>query len=176
MTIRPATIDDAMDIATVHVASWKAAYQGQLPQDYLDNLKATDRLNGWEGVLRETSWPMQGVLVLTAAAPDEAAIRGFAHICPTRDEDLDQQTVGEITSIYLSPDAFGSGNGVALMGACLDLLEQAGYQTASLWALDTNARARRFYQIGGWREDGATKLHDWGQFVCTDIRYLKTLG
>jgi hypothetical protein len=44
-----------------------------------------------------------------------------------------------------------------------------------LWALDTNVRARRFYEIGGWATDGATKFHDWGTFQCTDIRYVRDL-
>jgi len=52
---------------------------------------------------------------------------------------------------------------------------EAGYETATLWALDTNTRARRFYEIGGWKIDGATKLHDWGTFVCTDVRYVLDL-
>jgi hypothetical protein len=37
--------------------------------------------------------------------------------------------------------------------------------------LETNARARRFYEGHGWRFDGTTKPHDWGTFVVTDVRY-----
>ena len=61
------------------------------------------------------------------------------------------------------------------MAASLDEMVKAGYTTATLWALDTNARARRFYEIGGWRADGVTKIHDWGSFTCTDVRYVLDL-
>jgi GNAT superfamily N-acetyltransferase len=106
---------------------------------------------------------------------DVVDVVGFSHICPTRDDDRDPATTGEITSIYLAPEAWGGGNGLALMTASIEQLTEAGYLTATLWALDTNARARRFYEIGGWRTDGATKRHDWGTFVCTDVRYVKGL-
>lgn len=170
MRIKRATEDDALAIATVHVRSWQGAYPGLIPQSYLDALTPEDRVGSWAQLLKEDRWPRSGVLVLVG--PATGSIEGFAHICPTRDEDLDPVSTGEITSIYLAPGAWGSGNGRALMAAALDEMAKAGYSTASLWALDTNTRARRFYEIGGWREDGTTKLHDWGTFQCTDIRYV----
>jgi GNAT superfamily N-acetyltransferase len=184
MGIRRAKPEDAMAIATVHVRSWKAAYPGLIPQEYLDGLLPEHRVAGWEEVLAVTEWPRAGVLLLVedSSTPDEERrtgpgenVTGFSHICPTRDDDLDPTTTGEVTSIYLAPEAWGSGNGVALLGTSIDQMVAAGYETATLWALDTNARARRFYEIGGWELDGAKKLHDWGTFVCTDVRYLLDL-
>jgi GNAT superfamily N-acetyltransferase len=100
---------------------------------------------------------------------------GFSHFCPTRDDDRDPATTGEVTSIYLAPETWGAGYGVALMDVSIDEMVTAGYETASLWALDTNARARRFYEIGGWKPDGAVKTHDWGSFTCIDVRYVLDL-
>jgi GNAT superfamily N-acetyltransferase len=171
MEIRKALDGDAWAIADVHVRSWKSAYPGQLPQEYLDTLRPEDRVESWKRVLKETAWPRAGVLVLV----DDGDIVGFSHICPTRDDDRDPETIGEITSIYLAPEAWGGGNGLALMTTSIEKLRDAGYATATLWALDTNTRARRFYEIGGWRTDGTTKLHDWGTFVCTDVRYVRDL-
>lgn len=195
MKIRRANDHDAMAIATVHVLSWQAAYPGLIPQEYLDGLRPEGRLAGWEQVLLATDWPRAGVLLLVDDDPsgqdrprnDESGednsrasgaegIAGFSHVCPTRDEDLDPTVTGEVTSIYLAPEAWGSGNGVALLAASIDQMIEAGYETATLWALDTNARARRFYEIGGWKSDGATKIHDWGTFVCTDVRYVLDLS
>ena len=62
------------------------------------------------------------------------------------------------------------------MEASINEMVTAGYLTATLWALDTNARARRFYEIGGWKTDGATKVHDWGSFTCIDVRYVLDLS
>jgi GNAT superfamily N-acetyltransferase len=181
MEIRRALDDDSMSIASVHVRSWQAAYPGLIPQDYLDGLRPEDRVDGWSQVLLATDWPRAGVLVLvddkssrSEGAPSKE-ILGFCHLCPTRDDDRDTSTTGEVTSIYLAPEAWGAGNGVALLAAAIDEMIVARYTTATLWALDTNARARRFYETGGWRLDGATKLNDWGTFVCTDVRYVLDL-
>lgn len=188
MEIRRANGLDAMAIATVHVRSWQAAYPGLIPQAYLDGLRPEERVGGWEQALAASDWPRAGVLLLVdtgssqqgmSGSPGGATgaeeVMGFSHVCPTRDDDLDPATTGEVTSIYLAPEAWGSGNGVALLAASLDQMTVAGYETAALWALDRNVRARRFYEIGGWKTDGATKAHDWGTFVCTDVRYVLDL-
>lgn len=183
MEIRRAELDDAMAIATVHVRSWQAAYPGQIPQGYLDSLRPEDRVEGWQQVLSATDWPREGVFLLVdtqatsaPATSDPLSVLGFSHICPTRDDDFDPTTTGEITSIYLASKTWGTGNGALLMKATLDEMRSAGYVTATLWALDTNARARRFYEIGGWKADGVTKIHDWGSFTCIDIRYVLDLS
>ncbi len=80
--------------------------------------------------------------------------------------------MGEIVTFYLDPAAFGSGGADLLMSAALVALRAAHFTTAMLWVLGTNARARRFYERRGWRPDGTTKLHDWGAFVATDVRYV----
>jgi GNAT superfamily N-acetyltransferase len=181
MIIRRAIQDDAKAVAEVHVRSWQAAYPGLIPQAYLDGLRPESRVGGWQQVLAATDWPRAGVLLLVDdesspdSAPGTAKVTGFSHVCATRDDDLDPSVTGEVTSIYLAPEAWGSGNGVALLSASIDQMVEAGYEIATLWALDTNARARRFYEIGGWKTDGATKLHDWGTFVCTDVRYVLDL-
>ena len=58
-----------------------------------------------------------------------------------------------------------------LLGAVQDQLGRAGFGSASAWVLETNARARLFYEGHGWRCDGTSKPHDWGTFVVTDVRY-----
>jgi ribosomal protein S18 acetylase RimI-like enzyme len=178
--IRRAGPDDASSIAGVYVRSWKGAYPGLIPQTYLDALHAEERVSGWEETLANAAWPQRGVIVLLGpAAPDgevEGPITGFVSFGPTRDDDPgtapDAETVGEIVTFYLDPAAFGSGGADLLMSAALVALRAAGFTTAMLWVLGTNARARRFYERGGWRPDGTSKVHDWGAFVATDVRYV----
>jgi ribosomal protein S18 acetylase RimI-like enzyme len=61
------------------------------------------------------------------------------------------------------------------MSAALDHLAAAGYREATLWVLDTNARARRFYTAAGFSADGGTKTDDIGGFVIREIRYRRPL-
>lgn len=179
--MRRATPADALSIATVHVRSWRGAYPGLIPQSYLDALRPEDRVGMWEHTLAATAWPRTGTVVLLGPGGDdgedeEGPIKGFVSISPTRDDDADPSSVGELLTIYLDPSAFGSGGGDLLMSAALVAFRAASYHSATLWVLDTNARARKFYERRGWAPDGASKLHDWGAFVATDVRYGIDLG
>lgn len=169
--IRPARSDDAEALATVHVRSWQAAYAGLIPQTYLDNLSLARRVDLWKRILAGTAWPSSGTLV----AEVEDKVVGFVSLFPSRDDDQDPTLVGEVTSIYTVPEAWGRGIGRALMQAAIGRLTDAGYAAATLWVLDTNTRARRFYEAGSWRPDGATKCEDRGQFLLQEVRYRRRL-
>jgi ribosomal protein S18 acetylase RimI-like enzyme len=171
MEIRRAVLADARRIAEVHVRSWKAAFSGLLPQDYLDALKAEDRLGEWQEALGSAErWPV--VLV----AEEGGRLLGFAAVGPSRDEDADPQVVGELYTIYLDPSAFRSGLGQALHSEAMEALRAGGFDRATLWVLHSNARARRFYELYGWSAEEVTKEHDWEAFTATDVRYSRSLG
>ena len=169
--VRPAGPDDAAQIATVHVRSWQAAYRGLLPQDYLDQLDPTDRLKRWQDTVLGADWPRDGVIV----AALDGKICGFAVFGPTRDTDGDPRRIGEIAAIYLLPAAWGKGIGRSLMADALGYLAAAGYVQATLWALESNARARRFYAKDGWVEDGAVKQDGSRGFPIAEVRYRRQL-
>lgn len=46
---------------------------------------------------------------------------------------------------------------------------------ATLWVLETNERARRFYEIAGWLPDGATKTEMRGSVELREVRYHASL-
>jgi len=172
--IRRADAGDTVAIATVYVRSWQGAYPSLIPQSYLDALRPEDRVATVRQSLDETAWPRRGTFVLLGPSDDgeDGPITGFVSIGPSRDEDVDADVVGEILTIYLDPDVFGTGGGSLLLYGALDELRRGGFTVATLWVLGTNARARRFYERHGLRPDGTTKLHDWGAFVATDHRYV----
>lgn len=169
--IRPARAADAAQLALVHVRSWQSAYRGLVPQEYLDGLDPARRLARWERTLAELDPVSDGVLV----AEEGSRLQGFVGYCPGRDHDTDPQTTGEITVLYLRPDAWGQGIGRQLMAAAVSGLTAAGYDQAVLWVLDGNTRARRFYAAGGWRADGTVKDEDIAGFTLTELRYRRSL-
>jgi GNAT superfamily N-acetyltransferase len=181
--VRPATLADVTEIAMIHVRSWQAAYRGLMPQDHLDGLDPAARAVRWQQNLAALDWPASGVLVVTAApetaAPETASaghrIVGFAGYWPTRDDDDDPAVTGEVAAIYLHPDAWGQGLGRQLMTATLVNLAAAGYREATLWVLQDNTRARRFYSRAGWAADGAAKTDDLDGFPLLEVRYRRPL-
>ena len=182
--VRPATADDAGQLARVHVRSWQAAYQGLMPQEYLNGLDPADRVERWQNILaavheaQQSGGPLRGAVVAIAgrAAADDAGetICGFALFGPTRDEDEDARRTGEVSAIYLMPDNWSTGLGRLLMAEAVRQLSGA-YEQATLWVLDSNDRARRFYTRNGWAEDGAVKVDDTWGFPCSEVRYRRAL-
>jgi GNAT superfamily N-acetyltransferase len=116
--IRPARVEDAPQIAVVHVQSWQGAYRGLLPQTYLDGLDPAQRVGRWERRLSEADWTRAGILV----ADSGGSLLGFVDYSPSRDGDADPDRVGEIHAIYLVPAAWGKWIGRRLMGAALERL------------------------------------------------------
>ncbi|WP_409466269.1 N-acetyltransferase family protein [Amycolatopsis sp. GA6-003] len=169
--IRPATPSDAAGIATVHVASWQAAYAGLLPDDFLSALSIETRERFWASNLADPSRPHT---ILTARVANE--VIGFAVFGPSRDDDATPKT-GELSSIYLLPSEWGRGTGRALHEECLRSLSTR-FETATLWVLSTNTRARAFYERAGWVPDGKTKVETMsdGAVTLEEVRYRVVLG
>jgi ribosomal protein S18 acetylase RimI-like enzyme len=140
--VRLATPDDTEALGAVHVRAWREAYIGMIPDQILAALDPAQRTAMWRDGLA------QGVLV--QLAEQDGAIVGFGSSGKQRDTSLPY--AGEIRAIYVLRRAQRMGVGRSLMAAMAhDLLAQ-GYASASLWVLEANAPARRFYERLGGRE------------------------
>ena len=166
MGLRPATPDDAAAIARVHVESWQGAYAHVFPPERLAELSTDGRARWWRSQLADLPERTRVVVDVDAA---EAA--GFASVGPSRDADTDPARVGELYSIYVLPERWGSGVGRRLIGAAHGALDELGFQEAILWVLEDNPRARRFYEAAGWSLDGATKEDVFLGVRVTEVRY-----
>jgi ribosomal protein S18 acetylase RimI-like enzyme len=169
MRIREAEPKDARAIAEVHVGSWQAAYRGQLTDDYLDDLKVEDRLDQHRRTLEEprANWR-------TWVAEDGGRIAGFAVTGPSEDADAQDKT-GEVYAIYLDPERVGTGLGRVLFEHSVGDLRERGFTEATLWVLETNERARRFYEIAGWKPDGTETSERVDCEMRPTVRYRSTL-
>jgi GNAT superfamily N-acetyltransferase len=165
--VRPATVSDAEALSVVQVRTWQAAYRGQVPQDHLDGLDPAARRPVWEQRLRDDRSP-GAVLVLEHEA---AGVIGFAAVSASRDPEADPQATGEVMAVYVLPEFWGRGGGAMLMSAGVRRLAGAGFRAATLWVLETNQQARRFYEAGGWRPDGTVKTDDSRGFPLVEVRY-----
>lgn len=171
--IRRAVLADADAIGLVHVRSWQSAYRGTIPVGYLDGLDPARRAQAWQRIIGGGNASRGGVLV---AAGEGGAITAFVNFGPSRDGDADPQVTGEVFAIYAMPDTWGTGTGRALMASAVAELARLGYADATLWVLDANERARRFYALAGWRPDGAAKTDASRGFAITEVRYRRALG
>jgi ribosomal protein S18 acetylase RimI-like enzyme len=166
--IRPAEAADAQAIAGVHVATWRDAYAGLLPDDLLAALDAGQWAERWRGRLAE---PAAGVFALVFEL--DGRVRGFVSGGPDRDG----RPRGEVFAIYVEPGCQGRGAGRRLLDAAAGRVARDGFTEASLWVLAGNRRSRGFYESLGWRADGTEKpwtLADTGRSVA-EVRYVRNL-
>ena len=146
-TVRRATPEDARAIATVKVASWRATYVDVVPQSLLDAMDVDEHTRMWERWLSDSR---NAVFV----AEQAGAVVGFVNVGPCDHE----REVGEVYAIYVHPEAWSTGAGLALMEAGVAWLAER-WQEAVLWVAEENPRARRFYERFGW-VGGTTRVVD----------------
>lgn len=129
--------DDRNAVSRIYEESWKFAYHGIIPQDYLDSIPS----GRWAVHLDQG-----GMYTLVLLEQDEAI--GTSSYGASRSADF--AGYGEIVSIYLRPEYIGRGYGKKLMDAVIAELVELGYPAVFLWVLEENRRARRFYEKAGF--------------------------
>jgi len=136
--IRAATAADAAAIAALHVASWRSAYRGALPDAYLDGPIEAERFSVWTARLAALR-PDDAVLVQASAD----RLRGFAAAFARPDGDA------LLDNLHIAPSLRGQGLGRRLLTAVAQRMMAGGSRAMHLWVFDVNTGARRFYERHG---------------------------
>ena len=134
------TEDEIRGKAYVHWKSWQESYRGIVDQGYLDRMTIS-RCEEMASRYPEN----------TLVAKDGARVIGFA-CAGTVNGEID---AGEIYALYVLEEYQKRGIGYALMREALSLLK--GCRVVYLWAFKENAKAIRFYEHVGFRQDGTEK-------------------
>lgn len=171
MHLRDARPADAVRLAEIHAVSWQAAYRDLLSAAFLDGLTPTTRLEWWTSRLVRVP-PRWAILVVEE---DDGDVTGFATIGHCEDDDRRVPEAGELFAMYVDPAFWGRGFGRKLLLGAEARFRQAAFSTASLWVLEGNLRAQRFYEVGGWFSDGTLKRMVIGAEAVTACRYLRDL-
>ena len=149
--IRDARPSDARRFEEIRIAGWKTAYAGIFATDFLDGLAVED-----ERVAQRAEWlanlPADHVMLV---AELQGRVAGGAILTPSRDDDVPE--AAELLALYVDPALQSHGIGTRLMDAGFARMPQL---TQTLWTLEENSPARRFYERHGFVADGARKTFD----------------
>jgi GNAT superfamily N-acetyltransferase len=159
--LRRARLSDAAAIGAVHVAAWRSAYPGILPDEYLARMSATRQARYYESIIAS------GAVVLVAV-PEAGGPRlvGFTTAGSGRRHRTQESPVtadalgdGEIETLYVLDDWREQGLGRRLIRAAAKELAAKGCRSAYVWVLRDNPY-RFFYQrLGGQQvAHGATQV------------------
>ncbi len=157
---RPA---DSGEVAELRAAGWKTAYRGIVPDAFLDSLPTSGRPRR-----RARAGRPEGIAERVAVQAD--VIVGWTVAGPCRDADRPGSRYGEVYACCVLPGQWRGGIGRLLLADAVATLAGAGRDDVSLWVLEGNDRARRFYEACGFQPDGTRQFLDLGAAV-PEVRY-----
>jgi RimJ/RimL family protein N-acetyltransferase len=149
--LRSARLEDAAALAEVSVAAWRKAYRGHMPDDFLDLFSIPERTAGWTRRLSRSE--TDHVLIVES----DGRVAGFCGFGPSRDNDSKNQPISEIMALNIHPEHWRCGLGTLLCRHVLQEMSSEGSTAATLWTIEGNIRARRFYERLGFAPDGAAR-------------------
>jgi ribosomal protein S18 acetylase RimI-like enzyme len=150
LTIRPARVEDAAQMARVNVRCWQETYRGLMSDAVLDDpglLTARERF--WIAALTDERYRENR----GAVAERDGELVGIAMSGPPLDAAA--AWARQLYVLYVYAADHGTGAGPALLAAVLDPEE-----SAALWVADPNPRAQAFYRKHGFVADGTTQVED----------------
>lgn len=135
-------------MAKVHITSWRETYPGMVPDLMLDRLSIANEAIRWQ---RMFDRPDRRGGSIAFVADQEGKVVGYGTCGEQRTELLfDRGFTAEIGELYVLRRAQRQGAGSGLMMAMAAALADTGHRAMSLWVLEENRSARRFYQgLGG---------------------------
>jgi ribosomal protein S18 acetylase RimI-like enzyme len=165
--IRYADINDAEALGEIHSHSWKIAYKGIVPDEVLNKITAEKRQKYFEKALTE-GWEEDAVIFV--------ANKAVGLICIGKCRDADKVgSYSEIWGIYLLPEYWNMGIGTELINWGLGELKKRQYDNVTLWVLEDNLNARKFYEKFGFQHDGTIKEINIGK-TLKEYRYVKVIA
>lgn len=166
--VRLADAADADALGDISARSWEATYRGMIPDAALDEWIASTHA-AWREALPQMGPDGPSRCWVAERA---GAILGYATTAPARANWLlPPDGAGELTNLYLDPDAIGSGVGRLLYEHAVDDLRERGFDPLVVWAFRDNHRAGRFYRARGLTIDVADHAWILADVPCPIVRY-----
>ena len=186
--IRPAVLDDALEIAEIHYLGWKSAYAGVVSEAEIEAHRPELRLDYWKHTMSEGS-----NLVLVGSEAVEGPLLGFIYGGPVLPHEIIREIPGqpkltdfdcEINIVHIRHAVQGKGLGRALIAEITHHWQVGGKRALMLWAFRENKYRSIYDKLGGrifaegldeGFQDVAYGWHDLGQLISackTSERFL----
>lgn len=140
--IRPARIEDAESLASLHVKTWQEAYANIMPEEYLRGLSVEERVERHRNAIAQAK-PNTVRFVATV----DGTLVGFIAGGPERKGGYGYDA--ELYAVYVLKSYYRRGVGKALTRTLVDALVEKNFSSMVLWVLEQNP-SRAFYEaLGG---------------------------
>lgn len=158
----PADMSNADELGFIHARSWQQAYKGIIPDEYLAGITPQKQAGLFEKIANSG----MAVYYIFRVNGEGA---GMAALCKDREE-VDEK-YGEISAIYFLSQFWGHDH--QAMRFCLERLRENGSRIVTIWVLEDNTRARKFYEKFGFTVDAKKEINIGEPLI--EVRYRKSL-
>jgi ribosomal protein S18 acetylase RimI-like enzyme len=145
--IREAAVGDCSGIARVIVDTWRAAYRGNIAQDFLDRLSIAERQDHLENFLGRTdeeTFAFVGV-------DETGGVVGYAGAGLEGEPSTHRH--GELYALYVLEEHQRKGIGCRLVGAVAGRFRAMKVSSLVIWVLAGNPCTGFYGRLGGWKID-----------------------
>jgi ribosomal protein S18 acetylase RimI-like enzyme len=163
--VRIADERDASVLAELHRSTAMYAYADIFPPDAPPPEFAELR-DDWKSRIGPGRPAAQACFV----AAMHSAILGVVIAGPAPGDPSD----GHLSRLYVDPTHWGQGIGRLLHHYAIAHLRKHRFRSATLWVLEANAHARRWYEQLGWRPTG-NRLTTYAPGGVDDVEYRRSL-
>jgi ribosomal protein S18 acetylase RimI-like enzyme len=147
---RRATLADSPALGQVQVTSWRSAFRGIAPNDYLDHQANVDnQVEDWKKILADDAQ-------LVFVVENEQHLIGYAWAQREKNPDIEWDS--ELISMHLLPDYKRQGIGKKLFSTVSAELQRQGCTSIYLWVFEDNRSARFFYEALGGKLAGKQEI------------------
>ena len=160
---RDANASDVETIALLHTRSWRENFRGEFPDKFLDEDLPEERIRVWWRRLQD---PRGNQLVRVAV--DSGSLTGFVCVYG----DYDPQWGSFVDNLHVADEWMRMGIGSALMRQA-DAWLASSYPDLGVYllVLESNSRARRFYERLGAHNAGTFTTEGHGGAMVRSCRY-----
>lgn len=175
VSVRPATRDDADEIARIQIDTWRIGYRSVLPEPVLDSLDPAAAADVWRSTIAAP--PSAAHHVLVAVEGDWRV--GFTAFGPDGDaqpEDPQPDSTAAVSVLLVEPRWSRRGHGSRLLAAVADLATAGGITRLVAWVPVTDTASLEFYRSAGWAADGMQRSLDTGSGTVSELRLHTSLA
>lgn len=147
VVVRPARPEDVEEIVEVAIEAWREGYRGVVAPNLMPDRRALQARI--QERVAERGPPI-------AVGELDKDVRGWITFGASRDTGV-APSVGEIWAINVHPNSWRRGIGRELVGYAVDRLVTGSFSEVTLWTFRDTPRSRSFYEVLGFRADGATQ-------------------
>ena len=170
-SVRPASPQDAPDIARIQLVTWRTAYREVLPPELLDDWDEEGATTAWRNAAAAPPTPGHGLLV----AHEGTTPVGFAAFGPAEltagEQSHPAGPTTELTTLLVEPRWGRRGHGSRLLAGVVDIAVAAGTARLQTWLLEPDAVSAQFLESAGWAPDGWARTLDTGTTPLREIRW-----